>query len=284
MNHLPFNCCSNIEFDALFCQSDSADKFSDLIKDHNFRDIIYKSTKNELFNTLDCGYYTSDKFNSKFRRMNKSIEISIFHLNIRSLNSKIREFLTLIHLLDIDFDIIVHSEIWFYNLDFYKNIFKDYCFYFDKPVLGNIRGVGISVKNLLCPKLCININLPNNANQKCESLLLEVCKEKSKYIVGGIYRHPNQNIEHFTNMFETILNKISKYKVPIFLAADLNINFLKCDQDVNTSAFIIWCIMHNCLPLILLPTRATSKSATLIDHILYYEGCNNKKRSQSIQW
>ena len=37
--------------------------------------------------------------------------------------------------------------------------------------------------------------------------------------------------------------------------------------------------MHNCLPTILMPTRVTSKSATLIDHIYYYEGLNRSSTS-----
>ena len=35
--------------------------------------------------------------------------------------------------------------------------------------------------------------------------------------------------------------------------------------------------MHNFLPVILVPTRLTVKSVTLLDHIYYYEGTNSKK-------
>ena len=41
-------------------------------------------------------------------------------------------------------------------------------------------------------------------------------------------------------------------------------------------------IVHNFLPALLLPTRITSKSATVIDHIYYYIGRNSKKNLKLI--
>jgi len=36
----------------------------------------------------------------------------------------------LLQLIDLDFDAIVLSEIWNYNLEFYKGIFRNYNFYY----------------------------------------------------------------------------------------------------------------------------------------------------------
>jgi len=36
-------------------------------------------------------------------------------------------------------------------------------------------------------------------------------------------------------------------------------------------------LMNNFLPVVCMPTRITSKSATIIDHIYYYEGRNCSK-------
>ena len=35
-------------------------------------------------------------------------------------------------------------------------------------------------------------------------------------------------------------------------------------------------LLHGFVPVIVMPTRITSRSATLIDHIYYYGGDNNK--------
>ena len=47
---------------------------------------------------------------------------------------------------EIKFDCICLSEIWNYNLDFYKNIFNDYVSFFKPPEDSNIGADGIFVK------------------------------------------------------------------------------------------------------------------------------------------
>ena len=277
MNELPFSNCDQVEFIQLLNDSPIAVDFKDYLSTHNFRDILTKYTKDEQLSKLDCNYYTAEEFNTKFSKIQKNIEISILHLNIRSLNSKVREFCTLINILDIDFDVIVLSEIWAYNLEFYKNILKNYCLYFDLPNSSSIGGVGMFVKTSICPKLRNEFKLPTSSTVKCESLFVEITKNKNKTIVGGIYRHPNQNIDSFTNLLNVTLEKISKSRLPVFLCGDMNICLLKSENNTHTDNYLNNLLLHNCLPLILIPTRLSKRSSTLIDHIYYYEGSNNKK-------
>src|SRR6201995_1498354 len=112
---------------------------------------------------------------------------------------------------------------------------------------------------------------------KCECLFIEITKDNSKIIVGGIYRHPNQNIDLFTNSLQTILSKISSSKCSCILAADMNINLLKADTNAATGNYLNNLLLYNFRPMILFPTRISHKSAKLIDHIYYYEGCHSKK-------
>ena len=51
-----------------------------------------------------------------------------------------------------------------------------------------------------------------------ENIWLEVAKNRSKYIVGGIYRHPNQPLKDFSLKFEETLEKISAQKLPCVVA------------------------------------------------------------------
>ena len=80
------------------------------------------------------------------------LEISKIHLNIRSLNKNCSELYHFLHLLDHDFDVVVLSEMWSYNISFYRNLLPNYTLFFDLPVVGNVGGVGIYIKNSITHK------------------------------------------------------------------------------------------------------------------------------------
>ena len=273
MSEFPFASCNENDFNDLFQNAPVAEQFTDLLSSHDFREVLAKYTSNDEIRNLNCNYYTADEFNTKFEKMNKNIECSVLHLNIRSLNSKLREFCTLINLLSTDWDCIVLSEIWAYNLDFYKNILNDYYLFYDLPLSSSIGGVGMFVKKNLNPKLRNEFNIVSNNTLKCESLLIELTKNKNKIIVGGIYRHPNQNIDLFANSMQIILEKISKQKWPCIISGDINLNLLHSEKSPPIENYLNNLILHNFMPVILFPTRISTKSATLIDHIYYFEGC-----------
>jgi hypothetical protein len=56
----------------------------------------------------------------------QNIELSVFHLNIRSLNANQSNLIQLLVGLDFKFDLVVLSEIWDYNIQFYQNILPGY--------------------------------------------------------------------------------------------------------------------------------------------------------------
>ena len=158
----------------------------DRLSDQGLRDYLFKLSKDEYFKSLDSVYYTTEHFNNKFKRNKKDIALSIFHLNIHSLNSKQRALCIFIHLIEIEFDIIMLSEIWTHNLDFDHNIFDGYSLYHDLPSNTSVGGIGIFAKNSLNCKLRSDLHL-SAVNQKVENLWLEISKNKASYIVGGIY-------------------------------------------------------------------------------------------------
>jgi hypothetical protein len=77
-------------------------------------------------------------------------------------------------------------------------------------------------------------------------------------------------------LLELNLIKINKGKTPCFLIGDFNIDFLKAESNKNIMDYLNNLLLYNFLPVLLLPTRITRKTATLIDHIYYYEGHNKK--------
>jgi len=72
---------------------------------------------------------------------------------------------------------------------------------------------------------------------------------------------------------------IHKTKTPCIIAGDININLIVYNNRNPTSDFVNNLLLNNFLPTIIMPTRITDLSATLVDHIYYCEGsyCNSKK-------
>ena len=50
------------------------------------------------------------------------------------------------------------------------------------------------------------------------------------------------------------------------------IDFVKYSLHLETTDYVNSLLLNNFLPVIYTPTRITTKAATLIDHIYYYEG------------
>ena len=102
-----------------------------------------------------------------------------------------------------------------------------------------------------------------------ENIWIEIMKQSKKYIIAGIYRHPNKSIKEFSNKLDAVLHRIASQKVPCIVAGDFNMDLTKITTDDNTSKYIDMLLMNNFLPAILMPTRITGRSATLIDHMYY---------------
>ena len=89
------------------------------------------------------------------------------------------------------------------------------------------------------------------------------------YIIGGIYRHLNQHEQHFITGLENTLNIISRQNKTFIIAGDMNIDLTKFNIDSKTKEYLQRLLANSCLPQITLPTRITTRTATLIDHIIY---------------
>ena len=101
-----------------------------------------------------------------------------------------------------------------------------------------------------------------------ESLFLEIIVPHGKnIIVGCVYRPPNQNTAMFIEKFNNVLSLISKDNKHCYVMGDFNQDLLQYNHQVPTQEFIDSLSSHAFLPLIFNPTRLTSYSATLIDHI-----------------
>ena len=137
----------------------------------------------------------------------------------------------------------------------------------DLPVDSSIGGVAIFVSKKLRYRLCPEFNLDTNSKCKAENIWIEIEKFHKKFVIGGIYRHPAQSILEFQNNLNVTLQKLSAKRLPVMVAGDINIDLLKYSINNETQKYIDNLLMNNFLPLSLLPTRITEKSATIIDHM-----------------
>ena len=96
-------------------------------------------------------------------------------------------------------------------------------------------------------------------------------------IIGGIYRHPNQNIDEFNNLLDSCLSMMYKTKTSCIIAGDIDIDLIRYNSHNPTFDFENNLLLNNFLPIIIMPTRITDSSATLVDHIYYYDGSNSKR-------
>ena len=219
-----------------------------------------------------CDYYVEDKFNEMLHnQIQNDNYFSIFYLNIRSLQNKLDDLITLLTNLDVKFSIVGITETWLQNsahnvdIDGYDFVFKNREF-----KLGG--GVGLYVSNDLNFKIREDIRVPNE--EVMEPLFIEIIRPHGKnIIVGIIYRPPNQSVDVFVENFSEILAKISRENKICYLMGDFNLNLLNHQNHDATGKFIDE--FHSCMfsLLISLPSRITSHSATLIDNIFtnYFE-------------
>ena len=107
-----------------------------------------------------------------------------------------------------------------------------------------------------------------------ETVFIEIDKcifnTGSNIVIGVIYRMHNSSVDVFNDRISDILNVIQKEHKLCYFLGDLNIDFLKADDHRATGELLDVLYCCNVFPLITKPTRVTSTTATLIDHILTY--------------
>ena len=116
-----------------------------------------------------------------------------------------------------------------------------------------------------------------------ESLWLETLNGNNKYIIGGIYRHPAQNINTFSSIIDKSFEYLSKNGTPCIIPGDFNIDLSKYCVNRDTTEYVNCLLINNFMPMIILPTRIVGTSSTLTDHIYYCEGHNKKIGALNLQ-
>ena len=104
-----------------------------------------------------------------------------------------------------------------------------------------------------------------------ECLWLEVSEisQKSKFIVGVVYRHPVQtHVNKFLEIFSHCLFNLSNSKKVYYVLGDFNINLMKENRSSFADEYINLIVSNGAVPVITIPTRVTATLATLLDYII----------------
>jgi hypothetical protein len=235
---------------------------SDIDPDHNLlREIRGTAIQN-------CRYYYSSDLMESLKDNSNKTEMSIFHLNIRSIPKNLNTLIPTLHSSGLNFDILGFSETWLKasNADAYgiPGYSHEFITRPEKP------GGGIS---LYINEKWSYKNRPDLSiiSDDLEMLWIEVEKESinstSNLLIGLIYRRPGSNPCEFNIKLQDTLTLIANEHKEIVHIGDYNLNLLHYDTHQPTSDFIDLNFTQTLFPLINKPTRITDKSATLIDNI-----------------
>ena len=106
--------------------------------------------------------------------------------------------------------------------------------------------------------------------KEVESVFIELTiPNKPNFIVRTVYKHSLMQHYKFNNDFpENLFNKIQTKRKFSVLAGDFNLNLIKYSKTTGINHFLEIILSHNFMPQITLPTRVTSRTATLIGNIL----------------
>ena len=263
----PFAALTNFALCNLF--STNKMRMKEMLEDKGISTVLsrkFNPLQMDTFENSSCAYHDEDEFNQI--SCNYTGGLSVFHVNIISLPKYAGTLYAYLQCLNLQFDVIMLSEIGRRNIPMIRYIFNDYNFEYRSPPVNNRGGVAIFVKKVLGPisvrdDLCISTEC-NCDKCEVESLFIDILLDE-RYVLGCVYRHPNGTIKHFSDSLKQTFSHI-KTSTPVIICGDINIDFMKHELTL-TKDYIDVLVELQLIPLVTIPTRITDNTCTAIDHI-----------------
>ena len=215
-------------------------------------------------NSIKSEYYTEKQFNNTFSDNNN---LSILHLNIRSVPLHFSEFLCYLDTLDLEFKIIALSETGINNHHTVYNI-THYNLEMDHMHKRRGGGVSLYIHNILQYKIRKDLVIGDVVNSVFIEIIRSSTNTKNNVICGCVYRPPFMSVKFFNELLELFFSKLQSEKKYVYITGDFNVNTLtqpNCSLATQDFKNIFSSNFYS--PLIQKPTRITEHSATLIDNI-----------------
>ena len=189
-------------------------------------------------------------------------DVTILHLNIRSLRNKVGELEVLLAKNDPDVIVLCEhwlcdSEILFVKLSNYVLAAK-----FCRSIVHG-GGVCIYVKTAIKFR---DLEIYSAVERHFECVAIDLSLNNTLLKVVGIYRSPNSDIDIFFDKLDEVLESLFTIDVKIVLCCDSNIDLMTTTS--NSTTFLNVLVKHNLFCTINQPTRITGTSETLIDNII----------------
>lgn len=196
---------------------------------------------------------------------------SVLHLNIRSLPKNYEKMVHFLSSLNYEFLVIALTETWLTEHSKELGLYELPSYNSTHYVGQSKSGGGVSIfvhKNL-------NFNVRQDFSIKLgetqvESVFIEIfSNNRSKNLIGSIYRPPNTDIVNCNQYFSSTLELINRENKVYNILGDFNINLFKKEIHSETDEVLNQLNANYFFPAITKPTRITDSSATLIDNILF---------------
>jgi hypothetical protein len=276
-----------VELRGMKCISMGTDNIDleQLLKDKQYNAKSSFTDENDinLYSNINhnCEYYDLEEFQSKVSNFSK--QLSFMSFNIRSLPNKFNEFKDFLDDVNMDkfkFSIIGLQEIWSvplntnFSIPGYSKLEFKVRESQGRSCNNTGGGVGLFIDEKYEYQVLEEFSL--FIPHVFESIFIKVKSEKDKFIiVGNVYRPNNgplANINRFNGILSELLTSIKncanlKRNDGIVLLGDYNINLLQSLNHNPTNDYLEILLDNQILPLIVLPSRITQKTATVIDHI-----------------
>ena len=241
------------------------------------QEILSKMTNNGFIDFIkNTQLYTSDNINLDEYRyfdiddyshiLKKNQHINAIHINCRMLAKNKGKIWSFMKSLETDVDIILLTEIGREGYRYLTSTFPDYNYEIDLPKNNSYGGVAIVARKDFKLAIKRDFQLVKECNcTRCqiESLWVEIITANIHIYIGCIYRHPNGIIEHFINQLSKTLEKIPNDSTCIY-GGDINIDLLNISNK-DVFSYVTELAAFNFLPKVVLPTRITDSTCTLID-------------------
>ena len=233
--------------------------------------------------------YSIDTFNSELN-IDKS-SLNLFHNNARSImkEGRLDEYNILFQAINNPFNIMIFTETWLTQGNKHLCNFEGYTplhllrpvdAQFDLKTKGG--GVSIFIKENIEFKHREDLSI---ITPTLECMFIEVLHGNKKYLIGGVYRVPNTDVNEFCQSINRIIEPNRSYE--IVLLGDFNICLLQ--DNCHKHNLQITMQANSLFPTILTPTRVASvlrdgnfiTTKTLIDNI--FLNSQNQFKSGTIE-
>ena len=195
----------------------------------------------------------------------KDENVSVLHLNIRSINKNFKRFLSN---LNFSFSKICFSETWLNDSNVDNSNYELPNYVSLHQIRNHCKGGGVSVYIHTNFEFKIRNDLSINSKD-IESIGVELLYEKRRNtLFNVVYRPPNGKIEPFENFLKILFNKNKNSNKNDHIAGDFNLNLLDHDKNKKVRDFVNVIYQNGMIPTINKPTRVIKKTATAIDHII----------------